>query len=64
MMKDKVINITYQLKGQAAEDFKAMKSDERFTFIESDAAIAKKLMLERVAQLKTEPKPEAEAAHA
>lgn len=52
--KEKVVNITFQLKGEVAEDFEAVKS-EQFAFIESDATIAKKLMLERLYQLKLEP---------
>lgn len=54
--KEKVVNITFQLKGVAAEDFEAVK-DDKFAFIESDATIAKKLMLERMYQLMPKPEP-------
>lgn len=52
--KEKVVNITYQLKGEAAETFEKVKGSQ-FTFIESDATIAKKLMLERLYQLAPKP---------
>ncbi|HEX3560401.1 MAG TPA: hypothetical protein VHU19_14430 [Pyrinomonadaceae bacterium] len=51
--QEKVVNITFQLKGASAEDFEAVKSAQ-FAFIASDATIAKKLMLERLYQLKPE----------
>lgn len=56
--KDKTVNITFQLRGEAAETFGAVK-DEQFAFIESDATIAKKLMLERLYQLKPKTEPAA-----
>lgn len=49
--KEAVINVTFQLKGETAQEFLEYKASQ---FIDADAVAAKKLTLERLSQIKKE----------